>query len=292
MTKSTSGWKSSDFNTYKEVYSRFGGSVCSHPDVIHFLRERGVTMEFHVYTKKEEIICATYASGKHLYVDSTPYPFVFDDIIIPYKKNGGRIVLPFRTKQLSPYHDGDFYNCIYWKGLKRKTCVVKHEFSHSTHKKRRQAYQKFIQAGGECRSVEAFSNDELCDIYRTLFTQRWGESLPCFSMEALSAVFGALRHMVFGHVLMMNGQPCAYDLVFKAECREWVFFDCINGGYDPAYADLSVGSILMYMNIQRARDLCQNANIRMAFSLGMDNPRWEYKKQWCNTFTLGRSLTL
>ncbi|HGM5420064.1 TPA: GNAT family N-acetyltransferase [Serratia liquefaciens] len=292
MKKSISGWTSSDFITYREAYSRFGGSVCSHPDVIHFLSERGTAPEFYVYKKDEEVICATFASGKHLHVDCASYPFVFDDVIIPIKKSEVKFFLPFRTKQLSPYHDGDFYNGIFWKGLKRKTCVVKDEFSNSSHKKRRQAFQKFVKAGGECRSIDTFSNDELCDIYRTLFMQRWGETLSCFSREALSEVFGELRHLVFGYVLMMHGWPCAYDLVFKAECREWIFFDCINGGYDPAYADLSVGSILMYMNIQRAREICQSNNTKMTFSLGMDNPRWGYKKQWCNTFTLGRSLTL
>jgi len=46
----------------------------------------------------------------------------------------------------------------------------------------------------------------------------------------------------------------------------------------------------MYLNIQRAREICQAKNVKMAFSLGMDNPRWQYKQQWCNTFTLGRAL--
>ncbi|WP_259341115.1 antimicrobial resistance protein Mig-14 [Serratia odorifera] len=88
-----------------------------------------------------------------------------------------------------------------------------------------------------------FSNDALCDIYISLFTKRWGDTLSCYSRDALSDVLGALRHLVFGYVLLMNGQPCAYDLVFKAECPQWIFFDCINGGYDPDFASLSVGSV-------------------------------------------------
>lgn len=292
MSNNGNGWILSDFNTYEEAYSRFGGSVCSHPDVIRFLGEKGPAPTFYVYKRGEELICATYVTDKNIHAGSTTYPFVFDDIIIPYNKFAKKIFLPFRTKQLSPYHAGDFHNCIYWKGMKRKTCVVKHDFSNATHKKRRQAFKKFLQAGGECHPVDRFSNDELCDIYCRLFKLRWGTTLQCYSREELSEVFEALRHLVFGHVLQIQGVPCAYDLVFKAECKQWYFFDCINGGYDPAYTDLSIGSILMYLNIQSAREMCRADNVRMFFSLGMDNPKWQYKQQWCNTLTLGRSLTL
>lgn len=290
MRKNTNGWVLSDFKTYQEAYFRFGGSVCSHPDVIHFLCENGAAPEFYAYKENGAVISATYVSKGHISVHCGPFPFVFDDIIIPRNKNAGKIILPFKTKQLSPYHVGDFYNCIYWRGLKRKTCVVKREFSRSTHKKRQAAVKRFIQAGGCVRPVEAFTDQELCDIYISLFKKRWGDTLPCYGEAALLAVFGALRHLVFGVVLLMDGVPCAYDLIFRAECRQWCFYDCINGGYDPVYSDLSVGSILMCLNIQQAREECQKNNIKMAFSLGMDNPRWEYKKQWCDIFTLGRSL--
>ncbi len=292
MKNNMNGWCLSDFNSYKEAYSQFGGSVCSHPDVINFLSEKGPSPSYYVYKQRGEIICAVYVTGKDIRVGSAAYPFVFDDIIIPYNKYVKKIILPFRTKQLSLYHAGDFHNCIYWKGMKRKICVVKDDFSNATHKKRRQTYKKFLQAGGECRPVDCFSNDELSDIYCNLFKLRWGNSLQCYSREVLSEVFEALRHLVFGHVLLMKGTPCAYDLVFKAECKQWYFFDCINGGFDPTYTDLSIGSILMYLNIQSAREICQADNVRMAFSLGMDNPRWQYKQQWCNTLMLGRSLTI
>jgi hypothetical protein len=292
MRKCISGWAVADFATYKSAYLRLGGSVCSHPDVIDFLGARGTPPAYYVYSTHGEVTSATFVSGKQIRVPPGGYPFVFDDIIIPHKKRGKRIFLPFGTKHLSPYHQGDFYNGIYWTGLKRRTCIVKDAFSPSTHKKRRQALNTFIRQGGECRSVDDFSNDALCDIYISLFKKRWGDTLSCYSRDALSDVLGALRHLVFGYVLLMNGQPCAYDLVFKAECPQWIFFDCINGGVDPDFASLSVGSVLMYMNIQRAKALCVEKKIKMAFSLGMDNPRWAYKKQWCNTFVLGRTLTV
>lgn len=291
MKTNMSGWVLSDFTAYKTAYARYGGSVCSHPDVITFLSQRVPGPEFYIYPLRGDVISATFAADKRIYIDAKSYPVLFDDIILPHNKNRKKIILPFHTKQLSPYHDGDFYNCIYWRGLKRKTCIVKDDFSTQTHRKRRGEVKRFIKHQGECRSVDDFSDEALCDIYISLFKKRWGESIRCYTREALLEVFGELRHLIFGYVLLINGQPCAYDLVFKAECPAWIFFDCINGGYDPDYAELSVGSVLMYMNIQLARDLCQGKQVKMAFSLGMDNPRWHYKKQWCNTFTLGRSVT-
>ncbi|WP_256380171.1 GNAT family N-acetyltransferase [Cedecea sp. FDAARGOS_727] len=260
--------------------------------MLRFLSDKEPGPSFYAYMQKGELICATYVTGKDIRAGSAAYPFLFDDIIIPYNKHAKRIFLPFRTKQLSPFHAGDFYNCIYWRRMKRKTCVVKPDFSNATHKKRRQAFKKFLRAGGECCPVDRFSNDELSDIYCTLFKLRWGDTLKCYSKDVLSEVFGALRHLVFGHVLVIQGKPCAYDLVFKAECKKWYFFDCINGGYDPTYTDLSVGSVLMYLNIQSAREMCEAHNVKMVFSLGRDSPKWHYKQQWCNTFTLGRSMTL
>ncbi|MEL5252838.1 GNAT family N-acetyltransferase [Serratia ureilytica] len=292
MKNKLNGWCLSDINAYKEAYSQFGGSVCSHPDVICFLSKKGPDPSFYVYKHNGHVVCATYATNRNIRVGTPDYPFVFDDIIIPYNKNAKKIFLPFRTKQLSPYHDGDFHNCIYWSGTKRKTCIVKNDFSNATHKKRRHALKKFIKAGGEVRSVDDFSNAELCDIYCALFKLRWGNSLQCYSKGGLLEVFEELRHLVYGYVLLMQGTPCAYDLIFKAQSKKWYFFDCINGGYDPAYTHLSVGSILMYLNIQCARDICQADNVMMGFSLGMDNPRWKYKQQWCNTFSLGRSILI
>lgn len=91
-------------------------------------------------------------------------------------------------------------------------------------KKRRAEYEYFINNGGACLSIDKFSDKELSEIYISLFKKRWGKKLECYSEEILLDVFSELRHLVFGHVLLINGVPCAYDLVFKAECKEWIFF--------------------------------------------------------------------
>jgi len=290
MKNAIFGWEPTTPEAYREAYFLFGGSVCTHPDVIEFLSQRLVFPEFYSYKRKGSVISAAFSLKGNISLKVSGYPFFFDDIIIPIKKGSGKIVMPFKTKQLSSYHKGDFYNCIHWERLKRKTCRVKDDFSKKTHKKRLAEFDKFISSGGQCLSIDHFSDKELSDIYISLFKKRWGDTLECYSEEVLLDVFSKLRHLLFGYVLLINGKPCAYDLVFKAECREWIFFDCHNGGVDQTYASLSVGSVLMYMNIKLAKELCNQKGVKMIYSLGMDNPRWNYKKQWCEIVALGRTL--
>ncbi|MBH2812659.1 transcriptional regulator [Serratia liquefaciens] len=286
------GWEKSTREEYGFAYSLFGGSVCTHPDVVDLLSKRLTPPDFYVYKRKGDVIAAAFALNKELSLKLNNYPIFFDDIIIPFKKGSGKILMPFKTKQLSHHHKGDFSNCIHWQKLKRKTCVVKDDFSNKTHKKRRAEYEYFIKNGGECLSIDEFSDKALSEIYISLFKKRWGKELECYSEGILLDVFSELRHLVFGHVLLINGVPCAYDLVFKAECKEWIFFDCHNGGVDQAFSHYSVGSLLMYKNIELAKKIGKEKNIKVIYSLGMEDPRWEYKKQWCNVLTLGRSLIL
>ena len=42
-----SKWERSNFETYKLAYHLYGGSVCTHPDVLQFLsKASGVVLEF------------------------------------------------------------------------------------------------------------------------------------------------------------------------------------------------------------------------------------------------------
>lgn len=76
-----------------------------------------------------------------------------------------------------------------------------------------------------------------------------GNSPQYYSKEVLVEAFAAQRCLLFIFALLMRGEPCAYDLVFKVEGKKWGFFDCINGGYDPTFAYLNIGNISMYLNI-------------------------------------------
>ncbi|MGP1318992.1 hypothetical protein [Serratia sp. CY37345] len=171
------GWEKSTREEYGYAHTLFGGSVCTHPDVVDFLSKRLAPPDFYVYKRKGDIIAAAFSLNNELSLKNNNYPIFFDDIIIPFKKGSGKILIPFKTKQLSHHHKGDFSNCIHWQKLKRKTCVVKDDFSKKTHRKRRAEYECFINNGGECLSIDEFSDKALSEIYISLFKKRWGKNL-------------------------------------------------------------------------------------------------------------------
>lgn len=96
--------------------------------------------------------------------------------------------------------------------------------------------------------------------------------------------------MIFGNVLFYKGEPCAYDLIYQAECNNWIYFDDHNGGIDTTIKDFSVGSLLLFANISEARNLCQQKNKEFIFSIGKSNDKWAYKKLWSNEIKLGKSI--
>ncbi|EOE5487379.1 transcriptional regulator, partial [Cronobacter sakazakii] len=157
-------------------------------------------------------------------------------------------------------------------------------------KKRRKEFEKFCAMGGVVRDASHFSSEELAAIYIELFTLRWQGKIYCFKYEDLVRTFDALRHLIFGSVLFLHDRPCAFDIIFMCKNPEWIYFDDINGGYDPQYTTLNLGSILLWLNTSNARALCARENKTMRFSLGIYKAFWSYKKQWCDIIPLGRTF--
>ena len=117
-----------------------------------------------------------------------------------------------------------------------------------------------------------------------------GQQPPPFRKEILIDVIDNLRAMLFGCVLYFKGKAVALDLIFKAESSPWVYIDDINGGYDPNYNNLSIGSVLLWENVCRAKAYCDLKNKKLIFSLGAFSQEWHYKKLWCDIKPLGRVL--
>lgn len=283
-------WKKSSFSIYKRTYEEYGGSICTHPDVISFLSNRkSCSLDFFHYEISDKIIAACFSFNGVVSHDISGYPFFYDDIIFPLSK-GNKLFLPVKSKNLSRYHKGDFYNCNFLDIYKRRICLARSDHSAKNNKNRRNEYNKFVAAGGEIVAIDELTNSEICDNYIRLFNKRWEGSLTCYSRSVLLDVITNLKDMLFGYTLVLKGQPCAYDLIYRAVCNKWIYYDCHNGAYDPEFSNLSVGSVLMYKNLELARDECNTKEKEMIFSLGMDNPRWPYKSQWCKITSQGRTL--
>ncbi|MBC8951346.1 GNAT family N-acetyltransferase [Xenorhabdus sp. TS4] len=286
-----SGWKECNFEQYKEAHTLFGGCTLAHPDIIAFL-DKHLDEQFCFYIKKtESAIQGAYFSLKNnklIEKMQARYPVSYDEIIFPIAADA-KLFLPVKSKRLSVIHKNNFINTSFHSLLsKRKVCLIKDSFSYKTRRNRSNEINKFRRAGGEIRPSSGFSAEELVDIYIDLYQKRWDYSHSEEQKKHLLEIYTELREHIFGNVLLINGKPCAYDLVLWADSPKWVSFDAINGGYDPEYAHLSVGSILMWVNTQEAKALCQQQDKTMRYSLG--NPTLEYKNRWCETLPLGKVI--
>ncbi|KLU14251.1 MULTISPECIES: GNAT family N-acetyltransferase [Xenorhabdus] len=286
-----SGWKKSNFEQYKEAHALFGGCTLTHPNIVSFL-DKHLDGQFGFYIKKTASgvkgACFSFKNKKLIEEMQTRYPVSYDEIVFPIATDV-KLFLPIKSKRLSPIHKNNFINTSYRSLFsKRQICLIKDSFSYKTRRNRSNEINKFKRAGGEIRSSSEFSAEELVDIYIDLYQKRWNYSHSEEQKKHLLEIYTELREHIFGNVLLINGKPCAYDLVLWAESPKWISFDAINGGYEPEYAHLSIGSILMWVNIQEAKALCQQQDKTMRYSLG--NPTFEYKNRWCETFPLGRVL--
>ncbi|MBI6548045.1 GNAT family N-acetyltransferase [Xenorhabdus lircayensis] len=286
-----SGWKECGFEQYKEAYALFGGCASTHPNIISFL-DRHLDGKFCFYIKKTKTeikgACFSFNNKKLIEDMQTSYLVSYDEIVFPIAMDA-KIFLPVKSKRLSPIHKDNFINTSYSPRFnKRKICLIKDSFSYKTRRNRSNEINKFKRAGGEIRPSSEFSAEELVNIYIDLYQKRWNYSYSEEQKTHLLEMYSELREHMFGNVLLINGKPCAYDFVLWADSPKWISFDAINGGYDPEYAHLSVGSILMWVNTQEAKALCQQGDKTMRYSLG--NPTFEYKNRWCETLPLGKVL--
>ncbi|WP_340609328.1 GNAT family N-acetyltransferase [Xenorhabdus bharatensis] len=287
-----SGWKKCNFEQYKEAHALFGGCVLTHPNIISFLDRHtgGNQFFFHLKEEADSIHGAYFSAKKTKLVEKIhgEYPLPIDEVIFPIEADK-KLFLPIKSKRLSPLHKNNARNASYKVPFsKRQICLIKDNFSYKTRRNRKNEINRFTRAGGEIRASNEFSAEKLVDIYIDLYQKRWNYQHSSEELQRLLEIYTELREHVFGYVLLINGTPCAYDFVLRADSPKWISFDAINGGYDPEYAHLSVGSILMWVNIQEAKALCQAADKTMRYSLG--NPTLEYKNRWCETFPLGKIL--
>jgi len=214
---------------------------------------------------------------------------VYEDIILPCAHDA-KVLLPFKTKKMSPMQTGLVLNSFSNKLLKNKICHIKQKFSSKTSRKRNGERNRFIKAGGKILDVESLSTKDICEAYLKLFKLRWKDKLRPFPKENLFETIERFRHMLFGSALALNEEIIAIDLIFKSETIDWIYFDDINGGYNPSYSELSVGSVLLWENYNRAKELCQLGNKKLIFSLGKYREEWEYKKTWCEVLPLRRTI--
>lgn len=301
----TLGWLNVSAQDYRECYERFGGSVVTHPDVLDFLHARMPLAPQYLGVRGGEdgmLAGAACRWGDRLAGDERTLREVvqprFDlgapEIVLPCS---GRArpwlrLLMFKTSHLSALSKHLFVNVRQVTRSRRQLALAKTlgdgGFSTKTKRRRRLDVRRFLAAGGQATRVHDHDASTLADIYRDLHHSRWGRH-PA-ERGCLIELLTHLRHLLFGHVLWVNGQPVAYDFVLMARSPRWLSAECVNGGVDPRFAELSPGSVLIWLNLVEAWEQAQENARELRFSLGrMDR---EYKRAWCHPAPLFRSMTL
>jgi len=286
------GWVPSDFVTYKKTYQKFGGSVNMNPEVLnYFMRKHNLQVEFFHYVQDEEIRAGYFTvNGEQPGLNiAGDYPVTFDELLVPAHQDA-RFFLPDRTNKLSVGNRLNVKNATFTFFRKKQVCWVKEAFSSKNEKARRNEFNKFVRNGGEVKSCEELSPEELAHIYVYLFKLRFVENVRCYDIAKLIEFLTKFRNMLFGNVLYINGKPCAYDLMLRSESQQAIYFDVPNGGLDTDYMHLSIGSVLMWLNIQSAKALCRSLNKKMTLCIGVYEPQWEYKKRWAIVSNVGKVL--
>lgn len=297
----TSGWKKGTEEDYKLCYSLYGGSFMTHPDVLLFLQKRlNFTPTYSVKRDKDDkllggcctwggVFAATGIDAQSSGIDY--YPLNRDEIILPLHPDL-KTSLPFRTKILSSLNCDKTRNATLRFNSQRAICLAKgcgeDGYSSSTKNSRRRELKRFLNAGGQFLDQSHFSSEELTTIYCELYEKRWGHT-PGNKKEMLDMLM-SLREMFFGYVLLLDGKPCAFQLITKAESPEWICFDYVNGGYDQLQDSFCPGTVVTWLNVKSAYDLCAAQGKAMRYSFG--KPTADYKDRWCYRSPLGRVLAI
>lgn len=294
-----SGWEIGNKHDYADAYHIYGGSTATHPDILQFLHTKSnCDPTYFIKRNSTGSLLGAYCTWGHRYLAGDTkarkkfalekYPLTCGEIVLPILSTL-KPIIPFKTKYLSAINNNAI-NATYSFNSNRQIQLAKgcgeNGFSSKTKNRRKKELKDFIAAGGEIRHQSSFSNSELINIFLQLFEMR--RKFEIQGVDYISSVICELRHHMFGHVLLMRGEPCAFQFITQSESPEWLCFDFINGGFDPRFEKLSVGTIITWLNVNSAYEICQAKEKSMRYSFG--NPTFKYKERWCNLSPIGRLL--
>ncbi|MBH1932022.1 GNAT family N-acetyltransferase [Serratia rubidaea] len=296
------GWRTGTAEEYSACYHRYGGSFVTHPDVLSFM-QRQFNLSHKYYIKRaanreligglcindNKEIAIVGKRSKALGLDR--FPFNKDEMILPISEQV-KTVIPYRSKILSSINGRSVLNSTFSLNSHREICLAKScgkgGFSSSTKNSRNRELKKFLKSGGEAVEQSQLTPAQLVDIYFDLHGKRWGKDPG--NQSQMLAMLTDLRDMIFGYVLFYHGKPCAYQLITKTESPRWICFDYVNGGYDRQHDEFCPGTIVTWLNVRAAYELCEQAGKEMRYSFG--KPTAAYKDRWCKRAPLGRTLAI
>ncbi|RPH26732.1 Mig-14 family protein [Buttiauxella warmboldiae] len=288
------GWDEASFNDYKNCYFQYGGNFSSHPDVLSYIHSNAdCTEKYFVHRTAGAVDGAVCVWNKNklandissdLVTSHLSIPVSKDELILPLTKERN-IIVPFKSKIVSPINK-NIINRSELFNSRRAICLAKplESFSNKTVKNRKRELSKFLNDGGEIKDQSEFSADEMFDIYNSLFEMRRGKQHHD-KRNALEFI-KTFRSNFFGKILFLNNAPCAFMMITNCDSKNIISLDFINIGINKEIKKHSLGSILMWVNINEAYKSIASEDKKIRFSFG--RPTADYKKMWCFQEKLGR----
>ncbi len=280
------GWVPIDAADYADAWTRFGGSVITHPQVVARLAGlAGIPVRYLGHVADGELKAAIPTWGRHLALSRRVLKRkglrnLFDmgnaEIILPVAPNTG-IALRHEAAYVSELNQGGYIG-LHPQQEQLALARAPEELSKKFRYNQRRELRLFEEAGGVVRAVAELTPAELAAIYSELFERRWGFSVP--GKPNLAEVFRLLWEFLGGSLLMLDGFPVAVQVLYRVESADWISYEYINGGVDPRLHHLSPGSVLSFINTQAAWAEARAQGKALRYSFGRADQ--DYKDRWCN----------
>jgi len=280
------GWTPISATDYAEAWSRFGGSVATHPEVVARLADMaGIPVRYLGWLVDGQLKAAMPTWGRHLALSK--------DVL---KKRGRRglfdlgnaeIILPIaRDVNVLVQHSMGYVselNAAQITSLREQPeglalAREPEQYSKKFRYNQRREQRLLEEAGGVIQPMLDLTAQEQARIYADLFQRRWG--FEATGKEHLAEVFSRLREFMTGSLIYLNDEPVAIQVLYRVEAPQWVSLEYINGGVDPQQREFSPGSVLSFVNTQSEWEHARALGKPLRYSFGRADR--EYKDRWCN----------
>jgi len=288
-------WQEVDSAVYAAAYQLYGGSFLTHPLTVSTMSQMvEVTPHYFAQYADDVVLGAipawgSYLAGDKRFLKKIDRRRVYDtgnaEVILPLSSDHA-FALKVKGQFISERHRANI------QGLKiqPETLSFAHAFkqggySKKFHYNRRRELKLFQQAGGQITPFEELSSDRIAQAYIDLFELRWNKKPKGF--ERLTEFIGALRPLLKGHLLSIDEQPIAIQLIYVADNPALVSAEYVNGGVDLTFRQYSPGSILSYLNITLVEQIAEAAQKPFRYSFGLSDK--DYKDSWCSPHPVYRT---
>lgn len=280
------GWTPITAADYAEAWTRFGGSVATHPEVVARLADlAGLPVRYLGWQVDGKLQAAIPTWGRHLALSKDVLKqqgkrSLFDlgnaEIILPLSADA-HVQLRHRARYLSELNVAQLIGVSEQpEGL--ALAREPEQYSKKFRYNQRREQRLLEEAGGVIRPMLELTPEEQARIYADLFQRRWG--FEATGKDHLAKVFGLLREFMTGSLIYLNDEPVAIQVLYRVEAPQWVSLEYINGGVDPQQREFSPGSVLSFVNTQSEWEQARALGKPLRYSFGRADR--EYKDRWCN----------